>query len=195
MRILPAIVVFSAAGAAYLYHQEHKEGRSSLSGLVSSGVEWVSSVSDGLTSENEPEATELPTEPAEAIDLADVFRFDVSPQNVGRTWNRVNNNLRDGGLRGYRVPLVTGSEPDDLAGSLTYYFDTSRARRITFAGSTADPARLVEFLSRQFGFQRVGAQNARVATYSARGSCSGALRISSPGKSSDRFQIDLTIAQ
>ena len=43
-------------------------------------------------------------------------------------------------VQGYRVPLVTGTSRDDLAGSLTYYFDkTHHVTHIHFRGTTGDP--------------------------------------------------------
>ncbi len=58
-------------------------------------------------------------------------------------------------LEGLRVPLVTGTQTDDLAGSLTYYFDKQqRVRRITFHGYTGDEHELVELVAGQFGLRR-----------------------------------------
>ena len=63
--------------------------------------------------------------------------------------------LPDKDLQGYRVPLVTGTQEDDLAGSLTYYFTKNQhCRRITFQGTTGDARRLVALLSARFGMQR-----------------------------------------
>ena len=58
-------------------------------------------------------------------------------------------------LQGYRVPLVTGAKVDDLAGSLTYYFNhLQRPQRITFEGTTGDVNRLVKMLSENYKFRR-----------------------------------------
>jgi hypothetical protein len=56
---------------------------------------------------------------------------------------------RDGQRDGLRVTLVTGEELEDLAGSLTYWFDRQgRVERISFQGVTGNPAKLVSFARR-----------------------------------------------
>jgi len=52
-------------------------------------------------------------------DLNDVIRFDVSPGWVTSRWPRVTTTLAESGMEGLRVPLVTGTKVDDLAGGLT----------------------------------------------------------------------------
>jgi hypothetical protein len=87
-------------------------------------------------------------------DLAEVIRFDISPQWVGQYWSRVSTVTAEMELEGLRVPLVTGAKPDDLAGSLTYYFDKQhRLQRLTFHGTTGDERRLVALLTQAYGFK------------------------------------------
>jgi len=87
--------------------------------------------------------------------LAEVLRFDVTTAWVLGRWPRVSTSLAELDVQGYRVPLVTGTQPDDLAGSLTYYFDKrQRVERITFSGSTGDARRLVALLALEHGFVR-----------------------------------------
>jgi len=70
-------------------------------------------------------------------------------------WSRVSNALADLDLHGYRVALVTGTQPTDLAGSLTYYFNArQRVARITFEGTTGDARPLVHYLATTYHFQR-----------------------------------------
>ena len=57
--------------------------------------------------------------------IAEALRFDLTPQYVAQRWTRVSTSLRDRGLKGMRVPLVTGTDPTDLFGSVTYFFDGS----------------------------------------------------------------------
>jgi len=86
--------------------------------------------------------------------LEEVFRFDISPAWVAQRWARVSTVVSDTDLQGFRVPLVTGTDVADIAGSLTYYFDPQqRLRRITFFGTTGDDGRVVSFLSRQFNLK------------------------------------------
>lgn len=88
-------------------------------------------------------------------ELGQVFRFDVTTAWVLGHWARVSTQLADLDLQGYRVPLVTGTRPTDLAGSLTYYFNKrQRVERITFTGTTGDARPLVSLLVARFGFRR-----------------------------------------
>lgn len=88
-------------------------------------------------------------------DLAEVLRFDVSLSWVMHRWPRVSAALAQLQLQGYRVPLVTGTSEDDLAGSLTYYFNPrQQVQRITFHGTTGNAHKLVGFLAARYGFAR-----------------------------------------
>lgn len=86
------------------------------------------------------------------FDPAEVFRFDVTPAWIMSRWARVMT-VSSPTMQGYRVPLVTGPTEHDLAGSLTYYFNADQAvQRITFVGTTGDPAALVKLLTERFKF-------------------------------------------
>jgi hypothetical protein len=87
------------------------------------------------------------------VDFAEVFRFDITPDWIVTRWPRVTASLSAIQLQGYRVPLVTGIAEDDLAGTVTYYFNAARQlQRITFEGTTGTPNRLLVFLSTYYGF-------------------------------------------
>jgi hypothetical protein len=87
--------------------------------------------------------------------LAEVMRFDVSPTWVTSRWPRVTTTLAESGMEGLRVPLVTGTKVDDLAGSLTYYFDRNhRVQRLTFDGYTGDDRRLLALAARYYGVRQ-----------------------------------------
>lgn len=77
--------------------------------------------------------------------IEQVFRFDLTPQSIASRWPRVSTVAgSDPDQLGMRVVLVTGTQPDDIAGSLTYYFDQHhQLQRITFTGMTRDPRRLL----------------------------------------------------
>lgn len=82
--------------------------------------------------------------------LGEVLNFDITPQSILSRWPRVSTRLSDLNLQGYRVPLVTGTGDDALAGALTYYFNREqRLERITFVGKTGDPRALVAELQSQ----------------------------------------------
>lgn len=88
-------------------------------------------------------------------DLNEVFRFDVSAGWVLTRWPRVTTRLATLDLNGYRVPLVTGTKENDLAGSLTYYFNPQhQVQRITFLGKTGDPTHFVQMMQSRYQFQR-----------------------------------------
>ena len=87
------------------------------------------------------------------VDLGEALRFDVTNSWILGRWPRVTTGLPDENMQGYRVPLVTGTGEDDLAGSLTYYFNTAhRCRRITFQGTTGDARKLINLLTTHYGF-------------------------------------------
>jgi len=112
----------------------------------------------------------------EIEDFSQIFRFDLSPNQVMERWNQVSAGLSELNLQGFRVPLVTGIDESDLAGSLTYYYDPRRQmRRITFVGTTGNPRKLVQLLVGRYGFHPVVTKDPRRENYvgsnNARGYC------------------------
>lgn len=92
-----------------------------------------------------------PVEGYGAADLREVINFGATPAWVMARWPRVTVGLAELNLQGYRVPLVTGTRQDDLAGSLTYYFDENQqVRLIHFRGTTGDPRKLVALVMNDF---------------------------------------------
>ena len=91
---------------------------------------------------------------AQAVSIEEAFRFDLTPQWVASRWKRVSTVLGEPKQLGMRVALVSGTRPDDAAGSLTYYFDEHhQLRRITFTGLTGDPRRLLTAVVTPYGLQ------------------------------------------
>ena len=87
-------------------------------------------------------------------DLAESLRFDVNQRWVVDHWGRVSTVRAEQDLEGLRVPLVTGTNLDDIAGSLTYYFDRQHCvRRITLHGQTGDERTLVAIATKYFGMR------------------------------------------
>ncbi len=131
-------------------------------------------------------AVQAETTPMQALDgprsipIGQVLRFDVTTTWVLSTWPRVTTGLADLELQGYRVALVTGVRPTDLAGSLTYYFNKEqRVARILMSANTGDPSELVQLLVQHYGFQRVVVADAGLHLYQAKesGRVVGELRI------------------
>ena len=84
-------------------------------------------------------------------DLREVINFNATPSWVMSRWPRVTVGLAELNMQGYRVPLVTGTRQDDLAGSLTYYFDENQQTKlIHFRGTTGDPRKLVGLVMSQY---------------------------------------------
>lgn len=85
------------------------------------------------------------------IDLRQVIRFDIPPDFVYQNFPRVSTVLSDLSFDGLRVPLVSGTQAYDVAGSLTYYFDVNKSvRRIQFQGVTGDPGPLTQLMIQHF---------------------------------------------
>ena len=99
-----------------------------------------------------------PLEGARFYSVEQVLRFDVTNDWVYRNWERKSTGPTDVGLFAVRVPLVTGTQITSLAGSLTYYFNHyGQVEHISLRGRTGDTTPLVQFLTRTYRFQAVGA--------------------------------------
>jgi hypothetical protein len=86
--------------------------------------------------------------------FAEILRFDITPDWIAARWPRVTATLAEQGLEGMRVPAVTGTNVDDLAGSLTYYFNQyHQLQRLTFEGYTGDERKLVGVATESYGLQ------------------------------------------
>lgn len=94
--------------------------------------------------------------PDPTYSLQEVLRFDVTKDWVYQRWERKSTALADLDLFGVRVPLVTGKQVYDIAGSLTYFFGADgRVKRISFRGRTGDTTQLAMLLHQRFGLQAV----------------------------------------
>lgn len=104
-----------------------------------------------------PTATlSMPHVPPGTYALAEVLRFDITKDWVYQRWDRKSTALADLELFGVRVPLVSGTQVHDIAGSLTYFFGADgRAKRISFRGRTGDTTQLAMLLHQRFGLQAV----------------------------------------
>ena len=98
--------------------------------------------------------TPTPLEGSPTYSLAEVFRLDVTKEWVYQRWPRKSTALSSLDLFGVRVPLVTGTQIHDVAGSLTYFFGVDgRCHRISFRGRTGDTTQLLSVLAHQHGLQ------------------------------------------
>jgi hypothetical protein len=183
MRSLPAVLIFAAAGAGYVYtHPDVAKGLSVAQWITEEGEQ--SEVVDKPSPEVAARLASAKTEEVIAVtgpevaDFGHVFRFDLTPEAIAQKWSRVSTMLSDPQFQGYRVPLVTGTAASDLAGSLTYYFDGQpRLRRITFLGTTGDPNRIVGYMAKYYGFRQVAGSTPRSMVYRTRSRFTGELTV------------------
>jgi hypothetical protein len=102
---------------------------------------------------------------ARVNDLREVMRFDISPDWVIQRFSRVSTVLADLQLECLRVPIVTGTRADDLAGTLTYYFDhADKLQRVTMHAFTGDPNRLIGAMTKHYELTREPSLEAGVYT-------------------------------
>ena len=71
-------------------------------------------------------ASQPPQDGSQLRHFSDLFRFDITPEWVVQNWPRVSSQLAEFSFSGLRVPVVSGTSIHDLAGSLTYYFDSQQ---------------------------------------------------------------------
>ena len=137
-----------------------------------------------------------------AYQMEQVFQFNISPSWIMDRWPRVSTGMAQLQLQGYRVSLVTGTLPSDLAGSLTYYYNPKQIlEKITFSGTTGDASRLIQILTQQYGFARQLTNDGGVYLYQTvddKGKVLSVLKVRSTGviKREDthsRYQVDLML--
>jgi hypothetical protein len=133
-------------------------------------------------------------------DFSELFRFDVTVGWIHNRWGRVSHAPRKNAWQGYRVAAVSGTALDDIAGSLTYYFDRDhRVAAIEFIGTTGDPLRLISSMSYSYGLRPQMAQSGGVHLYERTDTQLSARLIVRPSAefSSDyadrRYQIELEL--
>ena len=134
--------------------------------------------------------------------LDEVFQFGVTPEWIMRRWPRVSTGLAQLQLQGYRVPLVTGTAETDLAGSLTYYFNSQqKLEQIAFRGSTGDARNLVGLLSGRYHLTRRLTNDPSLAFYesvNSEGRPASALKIQAAAiikanQPRERFDVQLVL--
>ncbi|MBS0265326.1 MAG: hypothetical protein JSS02_25555 [Planctomycetes bacterium] len=229
MKIWPALLVFGSAGAGYVYtHPDVARGLEISSWLseISSDEELGlpdPPKSDPFTSESEATEDQRPVarprrevvaqlasakkEDIQVVtgydvsDFGKIFRFDLTPQVIQQRWTRVSTSLSDEQWQGYRVPLVTGTADNDLAGSLTYYFDhQSKLRRITFLGTTGNPKRFVTYMAKYYGFQQVSGKSEKTQVYRVQSRFKGEINVT-PGEggglatAANQFRLVLSLSK
>lgn len=124
-------------------------------------------VTPTMSLENLPMDLSGPTD----LSLRDVIRFDRTPSWVTQNWARVTTVLADVELEGFRVPLVTGTELTDFAGSITYYFNKQHiVQRIVLDGRSGDVTAIERFVIDDLELKKQPTLGAGLYTYSWNGS-------------------------
>ncbi|QGJ69083.1 Hypothetical protein PBC10988_7490 [Planctomycetales bacterium 10988] len=139
--------------------------------------------------------------PQQDLSIETLLRFDRTKPWVMATWPRVSTAAGNWRWAGYRVPLLTGTQEQDLAGSLTYYFDEEHVcQRITFQGTTGNAAPLAHYVQTYFGFEPTPDPNPSAYLYQQKyeRQVVGFLKIEpssvvQQAHSLDRFRVNLVI--
>lgn len=134
-------------------------------------------------------------------ELTDVFRFDITIDWILQQWPSVSMVSSDLELQGYRVPLVTGINEDDVAGSLTYYFSSDRTlKKITFDGVTGNADRLIREVAGPNRMTRASSDNPGVFLFqrSMFGKAQSELKVRpaemlSQANANRRFQVSMVL--
>ena len=101
--------------------------------------------------------------------LAEVVRFDVTPNWVMQGWPEFSSHMSKDGLTIMRVTLLTGTKVEDFAGSMTYSYDQKHVlQRMTLEGNTGDPTQLISLATQQFGMTRESGSVGGTGIYVAR---------------------------
>ncbi len=95
--------------------------------------------------------------------IPDILRFDLTPSFITQRWPRVSSNLPDLDYHGLRVPVMTGTRPEDLHGSASYFFNRShQLERIKLHGYTDDPEPVIQFVTSTYRLKEYAANGQRL---------------------------------
>ncbi len=170
-----AIVLAGAAGGPYMLYETDvgDVARQSAGYFVGSSEVVSPDIATPVANSNplnKPSNDLLLSQPP-IFALQEVVRFDINPAWVTSRFPQVSTVVGDLQLDGLRVPLVTGTTPTDLAGTLTYYFDRyQRLQRISLHCVTGDPTRFAVELQRSYQLQRQAALGGALYLRSWKGS-------------------------
>jgi hypothetical protein len=148
----------------------HEQSTQNGSFLPPAGATGTNTVVTGLTPAlGTPQINPARADAPPIVDLAEAIRFDVTTAWLFRRWPRVTAGLPEGDLQGYRVPLVSGTREEDVAGSLTYYFNARQVcQKITLVGATGDPRKITAEVVGRFGLRRQTSGDAGLHLYQTR---------------------------
>jgi hypothetical protein len=151
-----------------------------------------------------PGAPAAPRSSVRVQDASSAFDFQVTPEWIVAHWPSVSTGLAQLQLEGYRVPLVTGTGRQDLAGSLTYYFNAEqKLQQITFIGSSGDPRPFIGLLVSRFHLTRRLANDPGLVVYEsahANNELASSLKLrlapqAEPNETYRRYEIELSLVR
>lgn len=91
---------------------------------------------------------------APVYDVREVIRFDMTPMGLLQRFQQVTTIPGNPHYDIQRVALSTGTQPTDLAGTLTYFFDANKVvQRIQFTGTTGDPSMIASMMVQYYRLQ------------------------------------------
>ena len=123
----------------------------SISAFFSGDDSNVSTIEDAAMTTPDPDGSSPHLDGGVFSGIEQVLDFKITPAEITSRWARVSFHVQDSGLHSYRVPVVTGEDPDDLAGSLTFLFDRhDKLQRLEFLGFTHDPSTLIILMKNKF---------------------------------------------
>jgi hypothetical protein len=171
--LFPALFLAGAAGLPYLSSEWSKSGPPSAETAIEGSTQGMPSPPIATATVPAPTLLAAPAMPQLAepplVGIADAIRFDVTTAWIINRWPRVTAGLPEDNLQGYRVPLVTGTRHDEIAGSLTYYFNAQQVcQKITFQGTTGVPGKITAYVVNQFGLTRQASNDPGLHLYQTR---------------------------
>ena len=114
-----------------------------------------------------PPAGTVPATPI--VPMSEALNLYITRDWLINRWPRLTTGLSDVELQGYRVPWISGTRLEDVAGSLTYYFTpTGLLARITFEGTTGDPRNLIALVGHRFAFRNQPVSDPTLQLYQVR---------------------------
>ena len=173
-----------------------------LAAVAPAAVVSGSEITANIAARERQDAPAVPQSSVRVQDASSVFDFQITPEWIVARWPAVSTGLAELQLEGYRVPLVTGTAQQDLAGSLTYYFNAGqKLQQITFVGTTGDPRPLIGLLSSRFHLARRLVNDPGLVVYEAvhyNNELASSLRIrlaplAEPNDSYRRYDIELSL--
>jgi hypothetical protein len=171
--LFPALLLAGAAGLPYLSSEWSRNGTPAAETTSDTASPATASTPTGDVQVRTPARALTPVKPRleepPVVGIAEAIRFDVTTASIINRWPRVTAGLPEDNLQGYRVPLVTGTRHDEIAGSLTYYFNNQQlCQKITFQGVTGDPTKFTSYIVSNFGLNRQASSDPGMHLYQTR---------------------------